>query len=139
MLWSPQPSLHRTQALLFHRKLGQRSQKQSVKAWTPQTLKQYPQVSSLVSIHGQISGLEERRLSINTFVFSRSPEDGSHRGASLCRFHWSHKGFYQFKKVLSTLNTAGTSCSGLWKLALKLEDNISQLPTGYCSQTMSCV
>lgn len=44
MQWSPQQYLHPTQALLFRQNLEQTNQKQSVRAWTPLTLKPYPQV-----------------------------------------------------------------------------------------------
>lgn len=63
MQWSPQRFLHPTQALLFHKKPEQTNQKQSVRAWTPQTLKRYPQVCLLEFIQGQISCHQGRRFS----------------------------------------------------------------------------
>lgn len=54
-----------------------------------------------VFLWGDVTPSSSSSQCSKTFLFShRSPEDGSHRGSPLCRFHWSHQGFHQRQEVL---------------------------------------
>lgn len=120
MPWSPQPFLRHTQTLLFHRKLGQRNQKQSVRTWTLQTLKQYLQVCSLdLSTDFMTWAIRESVLT-NCFFIYRSPKDWSHRGSSLCWLHWSYQDFHQCKKILNESDIVNALCSGLSDIGLEV-------------------
>lgn len=52
--WSPRPFSRRTQASSSHRRPEQTNRKQRARAWTPPTLKRYPQVRSELHPVGRV-------------------------------------------------------------------------------------